>query len=290
MVTFALPGQPVSASRPERSLGVDDLISVSVHGSSELTRTVRVSADGTISLPLLGSALVVTDRTPSELESELRQRLQQEGILVDPIVSITVSEYLSRPVTIVGAVRQPGSHQADTRLTLLDLLARAGGPTASADSEILITRGQSPPQRVSLPALLDGSDPAANVTLVGGETVRLPEARQIFVVGNVRRPGAFPVRIHRPLTVLQAIALAEGLTPFHRPMAYILRRDSSGTTAELPVALSQILKREVPDPILQPEDTLYIPDHPARRATVQAVDRAAGFSLATLSGLLVWRR
>ena len=288
MGTHALSGQ---TNLPARALGPDDLISISVYGAPELCRAVRVSLGGTVSLPLLRTPIPAAGRTPVEIEETLREALRQEGLLVDPIVSVTVSEYRSRQVTIIGAVRHPGSHPVESRLTLIELLGRAGGLMESAGAELLISRpGEITPQRIAVRDLIDRAKADANVELTGGEIVRVPEAGRIFVTGNVRRPGAFPVREDQALTVLQALALAEGLAPFHRPVAYILRRAADGAALETPVELARILKREAPDLPLQPGDTLYLPDHPTRRATAQVFDRAAGFSLATISGMLVWRR
>ena len=126
---------------PSQKLGVDDLMAVSVYDAPELTRTVRVEADGTIHLPLLKDGVQAAGLLPRELESSIAVALKPEQILVDPVVKVTVVEYHSRPISVMGAVNKPVTFQAVGEVTLLDALARAEGLTNEAGTEVLITRG-----------------------------------------------------------------------------------------------------------------------------------------------------
>src|ERR1700721_2635704 len=112
---------------PSQQLGVDDLVAVSVYDAPELTRTVRVESDGSIHLPLLHSGIKASGLFPHDLETAVAGDLTSEQILVDPIVKITVVEYHSRPVAVMGAVKLPVTFQAVGVVTLLDALAKAGG-------------------------------------------------------------------------------------------------------------------------------------------------------------------
>jgi polysaccharide export outer membrane protein len=186
----------------------------------------------------------------------------------DPLVSITVSAYSGRPIRVVGAVKEPLTFQASGPVTLLEAITRAGGLTPVAGSEILVSKTQTGPggqpaslvQRVSVQALIDGTDPEANLRLSGGEEVRVPEAGKVFIVGNVKRPGAFPVQDGAETSVLKMVALAEGLEPFASKQAYIYRREASGSKHEILVDLSKIMQRKAPDAPLLANDVLYIPD------------------------------
>jgi polysaccharide export outer membrane protein len=116
----------------------------------------------------------------------------------------------------------------------------------------------------------------------------VPEAGKIFVVGNVKKPGAFPVRNAGDESVLRIIAISEGLTPYSAKIAYVYRRDGEGAKKEIPIELDKIMQRKSPDVALEVEDVLYIPDNKTRRATMTTLDRIAMFGASTGSGLLIW--
>ncbi len=275
------------ANLPSQRLGVDDLIAVSVYDAPELTRTVRVETDGTIHLPLLKNGIHATGIYPGQLESAIADELKDEQILVDPVVKVTVVEYHSRPIAVMGAVKHPLTFQAVGEVTLLDALARAEGLTNDAGTEVLLTRSDQV-EHISIKRLIQDADPSVNFKLHGGEEIRVPEAGKIFVVGNVRKPGAFPVRDPADESVLKMIALSEGLAPYAAKMAYIYRRDASGQKEEIPVELSKLMERKVPDVPLQVDDLLYIPDNKTRRAALTTLDRLTMFGASTASGLLIW--
>jgi polysaccharide export outer membrane protein len=271
-----------SANLPLHRVGANDLLSISVYGSPELTRTVRVAPDGTLRLPLLKDPLPAAGLMPVELEQRIAQALEQAQILVSPVVSATVAEYASRPISVIGAVKMPVRFQAVGETTLIDAITRAGGLDPQAGAEILISRhdAQGRPltvQRISVQRLIDRADPSANLTLTGGEEVRVPEAGRVFVVGNVKKPGAFTVRDPEESTVLRLLARAEGLAPFAGKTAYLYRREASGTKSEITVPLAAILRRRAPDVPLQPDDVFYIPDNTGRRIGLAAMERVLLF-------------
>jgi polysaccharide biosynthesis/export protein len=275
------------ANLPSQRLGVDDLIAVSVYDAPELTRTVRVETDGSIHLPMLKEGIEAVGIFPGQLETSIASALISSEILVDPVVKVTVVEYHSRPIAVMGAVKKPVTFQSVGTVTLLDALAKAEGLTEFAGPEILVTRdGQV--DHVPVKRLMKDADPSVNFLLHGGEEIRVPEAGRIFVVGNVRKPGAFPVRDPADESVLKMIALSEGLTPYSAKIAYIYRRNDSGPKKEIPVELDKIMQRKSPDILLQIDDLLYIPDNKSRRAAMTALDRITMFGVSTASGLLIW--
>ena len=272
---------------PALELHPGDLLAVSVYDAPELTRTVRVDPDGAIRLPLLAEGVKAAGLMPRELEAGLSQALKSEEILVDPVVKITVVEYHSRPISVMGAVRRPVTFQADGVVTLLDALARAEGLTEDAGAEILVTQNDAV-RRVAVKQLLNLADPRVNMRLMGNEEVRVPIAGKIFVLGNIRKPGGFAVRDPGDNTVLKMVALSEGLMPFSQKIAYIVRRQEGEKPQEIPVELAKIMERKSPDVSLEIGDILYIPDNKSRRSTMSIIDRLAGFGSATASGLLIW--
>jgi polysaccharide export outer membrane protein len=275
------------ANLPSQKLGVDDLVAVSVYDAPELTRTVRVETDGTIHLPLLKNGVAASGILPGQLETGIAEELTKEQILVEPIIKVTVVEYHSRPIAVMGAVRKPLTFQAVGVVTVLDALANAEGLSNDAGTEIVLTRSDQV-ERIPVKRLMKDADPAVNYVLHGGEEIRVPEAGKIFVMGNVHKPGAFPVRDTADESVLKMVALSEGLMPYAAKVAYVYRRDETGVKKEIPIELEKIMQRKSADVVLQADDLLYIPDNKTRRTTMTAIDRITMFGASTASGLLIW--
>jgi polysaccharide export outer membrane protein len=287
-----------TANLPAQKIGPQDLIGIQVYDSPEFTRTVRVGSDGKMRLPMLKEKIFVQGLLPNELEVSVAEALAREGLIVDPFVTVTVVEYASRPVSVAGAVKNPLTFQASASVTLLEALTRAGGLTAEAGPEILISKVQPGPdgepasliQRVPVKALIDGADPDANLKLTGGEEVRVPEAGKVFIVGNVKKPGAFAIPEGSETSVLKMLALAEGLTSYACKQAYIYRREASGSKNEIPIELSKIMDRKAPDAPLLPNDVLYIPDNHGKRIGMAALEKLLLFGSTAGATALIYGR
>ncbi len=282
---------------PAQKVGPNDLLSISVADCPELTRNFRVSSDGTLLLPLLANRIPVAGKYPSEIETLITDALVKDQILVRPVVMVAVAEYRSVPVSVLGAVKHPMTFQAVGKLTLLDAIAKAEGLTADAGPEILVTRQQTDAegktsevvQRIAVKSLIDEADPSVNIRLTGGEEIRVPEAGRVYVVGNVKKSGAFPIADGNDTSVLKVIALSEGLMPYSNKEAYIYRREAGKNGRnEIPIPLDRILQRKAPDVQLQANDILYVPDNKGRKLTAQTLERLAGFGASTASGVLIW--
>ena len=264
-------------------MGPEDLIAVSVFGSPELSRTVRVSSEGQIRLPMVRSPIKALGLMPSALEAAIAQALISEQILKDPAITVTIVEYRSHPISVSGAVKKPLTFQAYGQVTLLDALARAEGLAQDAGSEILVSRlhpdetgkMRTLVQRIPVRGLIDAADPELNLKLEGGEEIRVPEAGKVFVMGNVKKPGAYHVDDANDTTVLKAIALSEGLMPYAGNTAYIYRREGGAGSKknEIEVPLQQIIRRKSPDVQLMANDILYIPDRTGRRAALSTLEK-----------------
>src|SRR5262249_39587848 len=242
-VRQAAVAEVATANLPIQRIGPNDLVAVSVYDGPEFTRTVRVGADGLLRLPMIKQRMKAAGLMPSELESSIAAALQDEGLIVDPFVTVTVAEYTSRPIAVMGAVRKPLTFQAVGPVTLLDALARAEGLSPEAGPDILVSRQQGDgagestklTQRIAVKTLLDAADPELNLRLSGGEEIRVPEMGKFFVVGNVKRPGAFAAQGGSEATVLKALAMAEGLLPYAGKRAYVYRQEASGAKNEIPI-------------------------------------------------------
>jgi polysaccharide export outer membrane protein len=278
---------PSATNLPAQRIGPNDLLAVSVYDAPELTRTVRVGADGAVRIPMLRERIAVEDMMPGEVETAIAEALKREQLIVDPFVTVTVAEYHSRPISVMGSVKKPTTFQAVGPMTLLEALARAEGLTLEAGPEVLVSRSQPGPQgapihlvkRIPVKALIDAADPEMNLKLVGGEEIRVPEAGRVFVVGNVKKPGSFVVRDDSETTVLKALAMSEGLMQFASQQAYIYRREGAagGAKNEIPIELKKIMERKSPDVPLQANDILYVPDRQGRRIGMAALERILMF-------------
>jgi polysaccharide export outer membrane protein len=284
------------ANLPAQAIGPNYLIAVSVYDAPELSRTIRVGADGMIRLPMLKQLIKAEGLFPADLETAIAKALREEQILVDPFVTVTIAEYHSRPISVSGAVKMPLVFQAEGPISLLEAIARAQGLSENAGPEVLVSRSQPGPdgntvtltRRIDVRNLINEADPAVNIKLTGGEEIRVPEVSKIYVVGNIMKPGAYPVQNGSETTVLQILALTEGLAPFANKNAFIYRREANGNKNEIPVQLDKILQRKSPDVPLIANDIFYIPDNRGKRIGVKAIEAIVGFGTGAGSTALVY--
>ncbi len=299
---FGAPAlQPQMIEAPQISTGnlgsepvaAGDLVYLSVVGSAELSRSYRIGPDGQIVLPMLKAGVAIAGLTPAQIAQAVVAALTGERILVNPVVSAEVLEYRSRMVSVMGAVKMPTVLQAIGNTNLLDALARAQGLAPEAGPEIVVSRprtGQNAESiHIPVKALLAGNDPSLNIALHGGEEIRVPEAPKLYIVGNVRSPGVFPLNELEGSTVLKALALSQGTVSFTAKKAYVYRL-TAGTKErhEMEIDLYQILHRKAPDVALEANDILYIPENSKMRLSAAVVDHLSGFGTSTASALLVY--
>ena len=297
--------QPARRIAPEtgnnlvsQPVGPNDLIAVNVYDAPELSRTIRIGADGYFTFPMLKQRLPASGLNPADLESAIANALRQEEILVNPVVTVTIAEYHSRPISVSGSVKAPILFQAEGPTTLLEAIARAQGLNADAGREILVSRPQTGPdgksimltRRIPVRSLFEDADPTLNVTLTGGEEIRVPEIGKIYVMGNVKKSGSYPVQDGSDTTVMQMLALAEGLAPFANKQAFIYRRETAGSKSEIPVPLDKIMKRQAPDVTLAANDILYIPDNRGKRIGMAALEKILLFGGTAGATALIYTR
>jgi len=319
-----LPGSSTDESR----IGPDDLLDITVFEAPELDRSLRVSANGEISLQLLGP-VKAGGLTPRQLESVL-QELLRRTYMKDPHVGVFVRELQSHPVSVVGAVKRPGVFQIRGTKTVLELLSMAEGLADDAGDTVLVMRGvgfpgssanesigqklQKPERasvgstdeassepdaltnqirqeeivEVDLKNLLESVDPAVNIPVHPGDIVKVARAGIVYVIGEVRKPGGFVLKSNENISVLQALALAEGLTrTSSKSQARIIRTvQSTDKRIEIPIDLGKILSSKAPDPLLQPKDIIFVPDSSAKSAFY----RGAEAVLSTATGVVIYRR
>jgi polysaccharide export outer membrane protein len=253
-------------SGAEYKIGPKDLLEISVLGVPEINKlVVRVSEENRITLPLLGE-IGVADLTKFEVEKKLAA-LAGEKIVLNPQVTVHILEYMSRRVSVIGAVEKPGPFELLGRQTVLGALAQAGGLTRDAGEDIIVIRqlpgGESSSIRISVDRLFVQGDAGLNIALEPGDVVNVPVDKMvpIYVFGQVRNPGALQVKRSSLPSLTQAIAQAGGFTDrANRKKIRIRRKDASGKELEIVVNVRNILKGKIKDIPLQVNDTVYVPE------------------------------
>ncbi|MBI4466557.1 MAG: polysaccharide biosynthesis/export family protein [Acidobacteria bacterium] len=283
-------------------IGPHDLLEISIFEAPEMNRAVRVSAGGEISLPLLG-AVRAAGLSPQQLE-QLLQQLLRARYMKDPHVGVFVREMESHPVSVFGAVAKPGVYQIRGVRTLIEVLSLAQGLADDAGDTVLVlpgsatTAAERPEEgagseerpaalEVSLKELLESGEERDNVPIYPGDIVKVARAGLVYVVGDVKKPGAFVLRSNENISVLQALALAEGANRTAATKhARIIRTGSNGERRELVINLNKVLGGKAHDPLLEPNDILFVPNSAARSAFFRGLEAAVG----TLSGIIIYRR
>ncbi len=250
----------------EYRVGPRDLLEIKVFELPDLNQTVRVSEDGSISLPLLGK-VDVQGLTKDGVERKLAQLLE-ERYLRNAQVSVFIKEYQSQQVAVIGAVERPGMYELIGRMTLLEMVSRAGGFKDNAANEIYVLRegkeGLAARLAINLEELLIEGNQNLNIPLQPGDIINVPVDRvfQVYVFGQVRNPGALQVKMSKKITLLQAIAQAGGPTENASKSGVIIKRKDPKTGKELQIKvnLKDIIKGKKEDPVLQEGDVVYVPE------------------------------
>lgn len=238
-----------------------DRLTVEVWERPELTGPHVVGPDGIITLPLVGP-LRIARLTRAQAAEEIALSLAR--YYVEPVVTVRVDEYLGNRVTVLGPFESPGTVRFDHAPTILDALAGAGGLEDLERGELLtrcaVIRGRDRVAWIDLDALLTGRDLSLNLRLRPGDTVFVPEAeeRYVYVLGHVEKPGAY--RLHRRMTVVDAIAAAGGVTKDANLFRVCLCRPDAGQEYELNF-FDITGGREEVNIALAPEDIVYVPSH-----------------------------
>ena len=248
-----------TASEPQVRVGPGDLLDVRVFDVPELTQTIRVNDLGDASFSLIGT-LHVADLTPDEARDAIAHKLVDGHFLINPQVSVLIQEYGTQGVSILGEVQKPGVYSVLGNRTLLDVISQAGGTTMYAGSTVTVKRN-SDSTLLTVPLTRNAKNTlTSDVRLQPGDKVFISRASLVYVLGDVGRPGGFLMQNAGRMTVLQALALAGGQTRTasmdHTRLIH--KTDSGYTDTQIP--LKKIMNGKVPDPELQANDILYVPN------------------------------
>jgi polysaccharide export outer membrane protein len=250
----------------EYKIGAKDLLEITAVELPELNQTVRVSEDGSITLPLLGR-VAIDGLTKEEVEKKLIALLLEKDFVKNARVMVFIKEYQSKRVALIGAVNKPGMYELVGRMTLLQLISQSGGLTEKASSELFVLReGKDGVQArivIDLSDLINNGNQILNIPLQAGDTVNIPieQIINVYVFGEVRNPGVIQVKQSKGINILQAIAQAGGLVEgASKSGVTVTRKDrKTGKETKIKVNLKDVLKGKKPAIELLEGDVVFVP-------------------------------
>ncbi|MGZ4899972.1 MAG: polysaccharide biosynthesis/export family protein [Candidatus Angelobacter sp.] len=277
----------LTRTRAEQGLrvGGGDLLQVSVFGAPDYNYDVRVADDGYVNLPLIGTVRVA-GMTPREVAADLRGQLSQHGYFNNPEVGVLVKEYATQGVSVLGEVQKPGIYPLLGARTLFDLISAAQGTTPTAGDRVSVIHRDRPQQPEIVKLNYDARDSTqSNVPVFPGDTIVVQKAGIMYVVGDVQKPSGI-VMVNPNLTVLKAIALAQGTNPNAAlDGARLVRKTADGQT-EIPLHLKQMLAAKIPDMRVEPEDVIFVPNSMFKTGFKKGLEAA----IATVTGVVIYHR
>jgi polysaccharide export outer membrane protein len=242
------PGAATPAAGASYVVGPMDVLVINSYDQTDLSGKFTVETDGSFTYPLIGRVHVggLTLRAAEEL---IENQLMAGGFFKAPQITVSIEQYRSQKIHIVGEVRTPGTYPIAGDMRLVEVLALAGSTTPMASGEVVIVHESAKSDRVDLRELENG-DLSQNVRLANGDTLFVQRSENVYVFGQVRNPGAYPFR-QKKTTVLQALSLAGGVTERGSTTRIQIVRIVDGRKKELDAKL---------DDLVEPRDTIVVPE------------------------------
>jgi polysaccharide export outer membrane protein len=270
--------QPTSNFYGGYQIGVGDILDIHVNDEEEISGRYQVDQSGKVKISLLSSPLDAAGTTTFDLASRISDELKKQQILRDPSTTVLILRAVTQNVSVLGAVVRPGVYPVEKPTSLLDVISQAGGLGPNAGNSLTIFHGSdasgssataasaasngTPLATVNITDLLAAKNPALNLPVHSGDVITVNTAPVVFVVGSVGRPGAFAIQDRRSqMTVLQAVAMAEGPTPNASLGKTIIIRQSTSSSdrKEIPIDLKKVMNGKDSDKVLEANDILFVP-------------------------------
>lgn len=250
-------------------IGPGDMLSINVFEVPELAQTVRVSDSGEASFSLIGS-LAVAGKTTNELQALLEREYRNRNMLLDPHITVLVTEYATQGVSVLGEVANPSTYPLIGPHTLLNMISAAGGLTQLAGGSVTIAHRDGTEQT----AVLEPNNPtktlAQDVQVQPGDRIMIARASIVYVVGDVGKPGGYQMQNNGKLTVLQAIALASGTNRTAALSQAKIIHETSAGYQEAKINLKKLLHGSSPDIPLMANDILFVPNSKLKTAVASS--------------------
>ena len=279
--SFAIPS--FGQSTETLLIGPGDLISITVFDTPEMNEEIRVNDSGDVRLQLVGD-VKVSGQTASGAAKLIEEALISHSIMKAPQVTVKIKDFATQNVSILGEVKNPGPYEITTSQTVLKVIAMAGGLNDTADRKITIQRHDHPDQRVEY-YMTNNADLAAQTAVMvnPGDTVIVPRAPVVYILGDVGRPGGYTIATNdSKLTMLQLISMAGSTNKTSKSNLRLIRREPDGQQKEIPVQLAAIQKGKQPDIQLQQGDIIYVPFSWMKNTAMSAANIAASATGASI--------
>ncbi|SRR5258708_6288687 len=281
-------------------LGAGDVIQIHAVDAEDISdKPIRIGTDGYVNLPIVGR-VKVSEHTVEEVQTDLANRLKR--LIVNPDVTVSVVETHGRPISVVGAVRNPGVFELQGKKTLLEAMSLAGGPRDDAGYMARITRqkefgpiplpnasadpsGEFIVAQLNLQKIMEARDPAGNILMMANDVISVSKADMVYVIGDVLKAGGIALGDQKTVTVLQAISIASGLGKTAKSTEAKILRLIPGSTSrtEVPVNLKTILAGKTTDIPMQPEDILFVPTSLKKDVGLRTLEALGGGSMTVIS-------
>jgi len=295
-VLISVPAVAHAAERPNTNsdstsyiLGPEDTLQIRVLDAEEIgPAPYPIDLRGNLDLPHIGR-IHAAGLTIEQLESKLTERFKE--YLQEPVVTVSVAEFHSQPISVLGAVSSPGVHQIRGRKTLFEVISEAGGLKPEAGNTIKIARsmengpiplpgaktdptGQFSVAEVSIRSVMEAQNPQENIPVKPNDVITVPKADLVYVIGAVKRSGGFVLTEKANMSVLEALSMAEGLDRAAGPANAKILRSSHGATSrsEISIDVKKILDGKEADVPLLANDILFIPTSAAKSASLRALE------------------
>jgi polysaccharide export outer membrane protein len=276
-------GMDIPQTSPTTQITEGDLLDIVIFETPELSGRFRVNLKGDILLPLAGT-LHVAGLTVAEVTEAVTQRYKDAKILVAPEVTVFVAEFTRRTITITGEVRSPGVYSIAAPRTLADTIAMAGGLNESASRTVSVVHASDPKQIIHVTLTVGAQTPESieegDMEILPGDRIFVARSGVIYMVGELMRPGGYQVEHNNRLTLLEALALAGGITHTAKAdQSRLIRRSPTGRE-EMKVNLDKVLYGGGPDMLLTDGDIVFVPTSLRKIYTQQVISGAIGSATA----------
>ena len=269
----AVPAGTSGAGAPALRLDAGDLLEITTFDTPELSGKFRVDSRGYITLPV-GGSVPVQGLTADQAGTAVERLLRDRDILKNPHVTVLVLEYATQGVSVLGEVKQPGIYPMQGKHGVLDYISLAGGLTAAASKVVNITHRIPPWDSVTVNLAGAHSSSLENdMAVQPGDRVVAMRAGVVYVIGDVGKPGGYVMDGNGGVTVVQALALAQGMNRTAKSSGMLIR-NAAGIKSETQLELNKILANKAADPQLQDGDILYVPLSAAKDWTNKSVSAA----------------
>jgi polysaccharide biosynthesis/export protein len=276
---------PLAESAPAMRLDSGDLLEVATFDTPELSGKFRVDSRGEIWLPI-GGAVKLKGLTAEQAAAAIQRLYRDRDILKNPHVRVLVLEYATQGVSVLGEVKTPGIYPLAGRHGVLDFISMAGGLTTNASKSVGITHRAPPWDTLTVNlASAHGDELQNDVEVQPGDRIVVLRAGVVYVMGDVGKPGGYLIEGKQTMTVIQALALAQGVNRTAKANGSLIR-NLSGGRIETQLALNKILANQLPDPKLQDGDIVYVPVSGAKEWTSKGVSAALQMAV----GMVIYGR